>query len=85
MKHLENFESYNESKSDMKKIKKEIKDKMSQIEELELKHSDMKKPSAHASGLKQQITKLKSEVEVLEKELNQLENTSEDFNYNLEG
>ena len=85
MKHLENFESYNESKSDMKKIKKEIKDKMSQIEELELKHSDMKKPSAHTSGLKQQITKLKSEVEVLEKELNQLENTSEDFNYNLEG
>jgi hypothetical protein len=84
MKHLENFESYNESKSDMKKIKKEIKDKMSEIEKLELKHSDMKKPSAHGSVLKQQISKLKSEVKDLEKEINELENTSEDFSYEAE-
>ncbi len=80
MRHLENFESYNESKSDMKKIKKEIKDKMSEIEKLELKHSDMKKPSAHGSVLKQQISKLKTEVKSLEKELN----TSEDFSYEEE-
>jgi len=81
MKHLENFESYNESKSDMKKIKKEIKDKMSEIEKLKLKHSDMKNPSAHGSILKQQISKLEKEVKSLEKELDELENTSEDFSY----
>jgi hypothetical protein len=80
MRHLANFESYNESKSDMKKIKKEIKDKMSEIEKLELKHSDMKKPSAQGSVLKQQISKLKTEVKSLEKELN----TSEDFSYEAE-
>jgi hypothetical protein len=53
---------------------------MSEIEKLELKHSDMKKPSAHGSVLKQQISKLKSEVKSLEKELN----TSEDFSYEAE-
>jgi len=86
MKHLENFESYNESKSDMdmKKINKEIKDKKSEIEKLEVKHSDMKKPSAHASILKQDILKLEKEVETLEKELNKLENTSENFDYKEE-
>jgi len=81
MKHLENFESYNESKSDMKKIKKEIKDKMSEIKKLKLKHSDMKNPSAHGTILKNKFLGLEKEVKSLEKELDELENTSEDFSY----
>ena len=72
MKHLENFESYNESKSDMKDIKKEIKDKKREIEKLELKIDQSVKPSAQRSGYTVMKTKLEKEVKYLEKELNKL-------------